>query len=123
MVAYSGGNNLCIKTANFPPHVQKLPGFVVGFKGSKIFCLHYVSMQTIDVPQSPSLFRYLEKKEIDTAYQVACLGVTESDWRQFALVCLSSLRFDLARKAFIRIRDVKYIDLLNRLKTLYAVTK
>ena len=26
-------------------------GFVVGFSGSKIFCLHYFSMTTIDVPQ------------------------------------------------------------------------
>jgi len=31
-------------------------------QGSKIFCLHYVSMQTIDVPQSASMYRYLEKK-------------------------------------------------------------
>ncbi|CAD7973371.1 unnamed protein product [Amoebophrya sp. A25] len=121
MLAYSGSNNLCIKTGFFPPHVQKLPGFVVGFKGSKIFCLHYVSMQTVDVPQSASLYRYLEKKQFDTAYKVACLGVTESDWRSFALTCLQNLKFDLARKAFIRIRDVKYIDLLNRLKGLLPI--
>ena len=31
-------------------------------QGSKIFCLHYVSMQTIDVPQSASMYRYLERK-------------------------------------------------------------
>jgi hypothetical protein len=30
---------------------------VVGFNSSKIFCLHYVAMQTIDVPQSASLYR------------------------------------------------------------------
>ena len=47
---------------------------MVGFKGSKIFCLHYVSMQTIDVPQSASLYRYVEGKNYDTAYAVACLG-------------------------------------------------
>ncbi|CAD7929537.1 unnamed protein product [Amoebophrya sp. A120] len=121
MLAYSGNNNLSIKTGTFPPHVQKLPGFVVGFKGSKIFCLHYVSMQTVDVPQSASLYRYLEKKNFETAYKVACLGVTEADWRQFALFCLQNLRFDLARKAFIRLRDVKYIDLLNRLKALLPI--
>lgn len=37
---------------------------MVGFKGSKVFCLHYVSMQTIDVPQSASMYRYLERKVI-----------------------------------------------------------
>jgi intraflagellar transport protein 122 len=115
MLAYSGNNMLCIKTGNFPPHMQKLQGFVVGFKGSKIFCLHYISMQTIDVPQSASLYRYIEKKDFETAYKVACLGVTEADWRLLALDALQTLRFDIARKAFIRIRDMRYIDLLNRI--------
>ncbi|CAL1157693.1 unnamed protein product, partial [Cladocopium goreaui] len=98
MLAYSGSNMLCIKTGSFPPHMQKLQGFVVGFKGSKIFCLHYISMQTIDVPQSASLYRYMEKKDFETAYRVACLGVTEADWRALALDALQSLRFDIARK-------------------------
>ena len=29
MLAYSGNQTLCIKTGEFPPHVQKLQGFVV----------------------------------------------------------------------------------------------
>mmetsp|Transcript_9414 Transcript_9414/g.27995 ORF Transcript_9414/g.27995 Transcript_9414/m.27995 type:complete len:1296 (-) Transcript_9414:29-3916(-) len=120
MLAYSGSNMLCIKTGNFPPHMQKLQGFVVGFKGSKIFCLHYISMQTIDVPQSASLYRYIEKKDFETAYRVACLGVTEADWRFLALDALQSQHFDIARKAFIRIRDMRYIDLLNRITHQYG---
>mmetsp|Transcript_56941 Transcript_56941/g.123236 ORF Transcript_56941/g.123236 Transcript_56941/m.123236 type:complete len:1277 (+) Transcript_56941:78-3908(+) len=120
MLAYSGNNMLCIKTGTFPPHMQKLQGFVVGFKGSKIFCLHYISMQTIDVPQSASLYRYIERKDFETAYKVACLGVTEADWRLLALDALQSLRFDIARKAFIRIRDMRYINLLNRITQQYG---
>ncbi len=88
MFCYSGNGMLSIKTGDFPLHQQKLQGFVVGFKGSKIFCLHYVSMQTIDVPQSASMYRYLERKDFDNAYKVACLGVTEADWKQLALEAL-----------------------------------
>eukprot|EP01079_Euglenida_sp_SAG-EU17-18_P011137 gene11137-300_t len=111
-----GSAVLNIKTVNFPVHQQKLQGFVVGFKGSKIFCLPYVAMHTIDVPQSASLYRYLERKDYHNAYKIACLGVTEADWRTLAVQALSNLDFEIARKAFIRIRDVKYIELLNRIE-------
>jgi intraflagellar transport protein 122 len=62
MLCFSGNGQLSIKTGNFPLHQQRLQGFVVGFNGGKIFCLHYISMQTIDVPQSASLYRYVDKK-------------------------------------------------------------
>lgn len=32
MVCYSGGGSLAIKTGDFPPHTQRMPGFVVGFQ-------------------------------------------------------------------------------------------
>eukprot|EP00164_Ancoracysta_twista_P001588 GFYU01002082.1.p1 GENE.GFYU01002082.1~~GFYU01002082.1.p1 ORF type:complete len:1195 (-),score=419.63 GFYU01002082.1:77-3661(-) len=116
MLCFSGAGLLSIKTGTFPVHQQKLQGFVVGFKGSKIFCLHYVAMQTIDVPQSASLYRYLEKKDFDNAYAIACLGVTENDWRSLAMDALTNMNFTIARKAFIRVRDIRYIELLNRIE-------
>ena len=116
MFCFSGNGMLNIKTGKFPKHAQKLQGFVVGFNGSKIFCLHYVSMQTIDVPQSASLYRYIEKKDWDAAFGVACLGVTESDWRLLAMEALAAMSFDVARSSFIRIRDGRYIELLNQIE-------
>eukprot|EP00873_Tetraselmis_striata_P015075 jgi/Tetstr1/435339/TSEL_024257.t1 len=116
MFCFSGNGMLSIKTGEFPLHQQKLQGFVVGFKGSKIFCLHYVSMQTIDVPQGASLYRYVEKKDFEQAYRVACLGVTESDWRLLATEALSEMSLIIARKAFIRVRDMRYIELLNSIE-------
>ena len=116
MLCYSGNGQLSIKTGDFPLHTQALQGFVVGFKGSKIFCLHYLNMQTIDVPQSASLYRYLELRDFPRAYQVACLGVTDTDWRELAVAALQQLHFSIARQAFIRIRDVRYIELLNKLQ-------
>ena len=74
MFCFSGNGMLSIKPGDLPLHQQKLQGFVVGFKGSKIFCLHYVCMQTCYVPQSASLYQYLERKEFSNAYTVACLG-------------------------------------------------
>lgn len=116
MLCFSGSNLLSIKTGTFPVHQQKLQGFVVGFNGSKIFCLHFVAMQTIDVPQSASLYRYIDGKDWDMAYQVACLGVTETDWRLLAMSALRAMKLDIARKSFIRVRDMRYIDLINNIE-------
>lgn len=42
---------------------------MVGFKGSKVFCLQYISMTTVDIPQTASMIRYLEDKDFDNAYR------------------------------------------------------
>ncbi|KAI9105021.1 WD40-repeat-containing domain protein [Phlyctochytrium arcticum] len=115
ILCYSGNGMLHIKANNFPPHQQKMQGFVVGFKGSHIFCLHVYAMTTVDVPQSASLERYLERKDFEAAYRVACLGVTENDWRKLALNALENLNLEHAEKAFKRIRDSLYLDLVRNL--------
>lgn len=116
MLCYSGDGGLCIKTDSFPVHRQPMEGIVVGFRGSKIFCLQTEEMETVDVPQSASLYRYLDAKNYELAYKVACLGVTESDWRFLGLTALQDLELEIARKAFIRVRDLKYIELINTIE-------
>ena len=49
MLCFSGNGILNIKAANFPVHQQKLQGFVVGFTGSSIYCLHLYNMNVVDV--------------------------------------------------------------------------
>ena len=51
-------------------HVQ---GFVVGFKGSQVFCLHYNSMQALEVPQSASMQGYLAAGDFDNACKVCSM--------------------------------------------------
>uniref|UniRef100_A0A667GGA4 Intraflagellar transport protein 122 homolog n=1 Tax=Lynx canadensis TaxID=61383 RepID=A0A667GGA4_LYNCA len=63
MLCFSGGGYLNIKASTFPVHQQKLQGFVVGYHGSKIFCLHVFSMSAVEVPQAFTRvqdLRYLE---------------------------------------------------------------
>ena len=140
MLCYSGNGFLSIKAGNFPAHQQKLQGFVVGFTGSKIFCLHIYSMTTVEVPQvsgrnsssmfnllilppslsfylipviipfhsqSAAMYQYLEKQEFKSAYQVACLGVTDGDWETLAHEALVGMDIPTAKKAFTRIRDLR----------------
>ncbi|XP_059169667.1 intraflagellar transport protein 122 homolog [Physella acuta] len=113
MLCFSGNGMLNIKASNFPVHQQKLQGFVVGFSGSKIFCLHVYAMSAVDVPQSAPMYQYLEKKMFKEAYKVACLGVTDGDWEALAHDALEGLDFDTSKKAFIRIRDLRYLELIH----------
>jgi intraflagellar transport protein 122 len=116
MLCYSGNGMLNIKTGVLPPYQQRLQGFVVGFKSNKVFCLHYSSMTTVDVPHSHALYRYIERKEFAKAYQIACLGITEADWKMLGMHAMTHLALDVARKSFVRIRDVKFVELLNRIE-------
>ncbi|KAI8463130.1 MAG: intraflagellar transport protein [Monoraphidium minutum] len=108
LLCYSGGGALTIKTGDFPAHSQRMNGFV----GSKVFCLQHASMQTIDVPQSAVM--YLERKDWAGAYRTACLGVTDADWRALALSALQAMEVEVARQAFIRVRDLRAVELADR---------
>uniref|UniRef100_A0A8C2J8X8 Intraflagellar transport protein 122 homolog n=1 Tax=Cyprinus carpio TaxID=7962 RepID=A0A8C2J8X8_CYPCA len=98
MLCFSGSGYLNIKASNFPVHQQKLQGFVVGYNGSKIFCLHVYSMAAVEVPQSAPMYQYLERRMFQEAYQIACLGVTDNDWKDLATEALEGLDFHTAKK-------------------------
>ena len=111
MLAYTSKDTLYIKTREMPASSQRLPGQVVGFKGSKIFCLSDTAMNTIDVPQSSTFYRFLEKKDYAMSYKLACVGVTIQDWKQLGVEALLAKDFYYAKKAFMHIRELKFIDL------------
>ena len=74
-----------------------MTGFVVGFSGSKIFCLHVYSMTTIEVPLSSPMYQYLDRGDLTLAYETACLGVTEGDWETLG----RSVHYVLSLKYYI----------------------
>lgn len=55
-------------------------------------------MSTIDVPQTSSLLKYIEKKDFKMAYKLACLGITDQDFRLLGLEALQSGDFEIAKK-------------------------
>lgn len=43
-------------------------------------------------------------------------GVTDSDWKLLALESLQGMNLETARKSFIRIRDLRFIDLIDQIE-------
>ena len=118
MFCYSGDGLLSIKTGSFAPYQQKFKGFVVGFKGSKVYCLNYYNMVTIDLPQTTAMDRYLSQKDFENAYWLASMGVTSNDWKRLGFEALENLRLDIAKQAFSRVRELKYLDLVDAIERL-----
>jgi intraflagellar transport protein 122 len=116
MMCFSSNGYLNIKASNFPVHQRKMQGYVVGFTGSKIFCLQNLTMQAVDVPQSAPMNQYIEKKMFHTAYNVACLGVTNNDWLNLANEALENLNLEVAKNAFTRVRELRYLEFIAQIE-------
>lgn len=54
-------------------------------------------------------------KYFRNAYEVACLGVTENDWRALAHAAIEGFEVKIAAKAFSRVKDLRYLDLIHEL--------
>lgn len=50
------------------------------------------------------------------AYQVACLGVPVNDWEGLAQAALDALQLQVAKDAYVRVRNLSWLDLINDLK-------
>ncbi|GAB1599701.1 intraflagellar transport protein 122 homolog [Argonauta hians] len=116
MLCFSGKGYLNIKASNFPVHQQKLNGFVVGFSGSRIFTLKMNAISTIDVPLSAPMYQYMEKKSYIEACNIACLGVTDTDWDVLGQQSLEALDLETAKKAFIHSQNFPYLELIQNIE-------
>lgn len=50
------------------------------------------------------------------AYQVACLGVSSSDWKGLAQAAVDALQLNVAQKAYVRVRDLPWLQHINDIK-------
>ena len=56
------------------------------------------------------------------AYKVACLGVTDGDWKALANEAMEGLDFNTAKKALIRIKDLRFLELLHNIEVWIQIT-
>ncbi|BHF57130.1 hypothetical protein SprV_0100007100 [Sparganum proliferum] len=116
ILCYSGPDALNVKAGDFPSHQQAVEGVVVGFTGSSVFCLAGQSIKRVDVPLSPAMYLYLESGKLTEAHQIACLGVTDPDWRALAEVALTKMDFSIAKSAYIHLGDYFYLTYIQQLE-------
>ena len=61
-IAFSSGGTISIKTGNLPPLNQKSEANVIGFEGFQLFINKNDNITVMDISQSTTLVKYVEKK-------------------------------------------------------------
>lgn len=95
---------------------QHTSGLCLGFQGQKIFSLHRGIVSSIDVPQGANMQAALDAGDIRTAYNVACLGATEADWKLLAMRALRGNHLVISKNAFSRLKDTKFLSLIDAIE-------
>lgn len=68
----------------------------------------------MDVSQSSTLVKFIEKKDFKMAYKLACLGVTDNDIRMLGTEALQNNDFEIAEKCFIKLKDIPFVELCKK---------
>jgi len=112
LLAYSKeGKVLAIKSGNLPVTLQGTPGTVISFKRSKVYIMERKLLKEIDIAQSGIMRKYVERKMFVKAYKIGCLGVNKQDWLFLAFEAIKNKEFVIARKVFIKLKNMKYLEL------------
>ena len=85
----------------------KLNQRCVGFYGSWVYLLNGTDVETIQVPQTGAMYHYMEEENYEAAYEIACIGVTSSDWSYLGNKTLRKLKLDLAKLTFSQTKDYR----------------
>ena len=68
----------------------------------------------MDISQSSTLVKFIEKKEFEMAYKLACLGVPENDLRFLGVEAFQQQNFEIAEKCFVKLKDIPFIELTKK---------
>ena len=113
-LAFSSNGIISIKTGNLPPLTQKSEASIIGFEGFQLFVIKNDNISVMDVSQSSTLLKYIEKKEYAMAYKLACLGVPDNDLRFLGMESLQNQDFEIAEKCFVKLKDLPFIELTKK---------
>ena len=100
----------------YEPQEQHIAGLAIGFHGQRIYCLYKASIMGLDIPQGSNMLQLLDRGDVDGAYKMACLGATEADWRTLAMRALRANSLTVAKNAFVRLKDSKFLNLIEAME-------
>ena len=117
LLCFTTMDMLVIKAGEKTVFTQKLKNLqrVVGFSKDTVYLIDGEEIDTVQVPQTGAMYHFIENEDLETAYNMACIGVTNSDWNYLATVAMSSLNLKIAKRAFSRTGNYRKLVLVDEL--------
>uniref|UniRef100_A0A5K3FDK2 WD_REPEATS_REGION domain-containing protein n=2 Tax=Mesocestoides corti TaxID=53468 RepID=A0A5K3FDK2_MESCO len=116
LLCYTSKDTLHIVTVDYTCHQQPIEGVVVGFNGSSVYCLSSQFVRRIEVQLAQAMYYYLDAGRLKEAYQMARLGVSETDWRKLGNAALLNMELQIARSVFVYLGDYFYLTYIQQLE-------
>uniref|UniRef100_A0AC35U6Z2 Intraflagellar transport protein 122 homolog n=1 Tax=Rhabditophanes sp. KR3021 TaxID=114890 RepID=A0AC35U6Z2_9BILA len=116
LFCYSSNDAIYVKTCNFTAFSEPMKGFVCGFNGRAIFVLCQYIMSKIEIALTNHLYQLIHVGRFEDAFEMAILGVPESDWIILGHDAMESYNFEVAKNAFARLRDYKSLLLIHEME-------
>ncbi|RYG66034.1 hypothetical protein EON64_10660, partial [archaeon] len=92
------------KSSNIDIVETHIQGEVLSYRGAKVYTIGGNTLVCTDIPQGGFINKALESGNFLTAYKIACLGATETEWRGLGLRALRSGNAVIAKQAFSRLK-------------------
>lgn len=96
----------CSLTAPFQLIIFNMTFVFSGSISVYVWCVYFIG-----VPYICSW--YIIHRE---AYEIACLGVTDGDWEALAKAALEGLEYNIAKKAFTRVKNLRHLELIHSIE-------
>ncbi|CAM9596903.1 unnamed protein product [Phaeothamnion confervicola] len=117
MVCFSGQGALDTRIGDWAPERRRCRhGEVAAFRGAKVYCVRGTEVVAVDLNLAESVHRAVALGDLQRAYALACLGVTAAEWRALATAAIASTAYTLARRALVRVKDGRLVELLAELE-------
>lgn len=121
LICFSDGIIIYVKIGEAIIATRQFDGEVMGFRGCEISCIDKFGVyQVINVSLSSTIDKLLKDGELKDAYDTACFGATEIQWRKIASQSLLCVQSDLALSCYAKIYDFAMMQGIEQIERLHS---
>jgi intraflagellar transport protein 122 len=116
MVCFLYDNLLTIKILDLEAESCEIEGMFAGVFGSNAYCLVNGQIENKELPLILFMDQYIQKKDYQSSYNIACLDVPDYAWKKLSFAALENGNIQIARQGFAKIQKFKYLEGISGLE-------